>query len=73
MNLDNKFKRAVKRLKSGEIHAMTLWRDGDFVATIYSGEEVDEDRLEWVNDYLMMYMKDSYAPYASFDCVEEEK
>lgn len=73
MNLDAKFKRAVKRLRGGGIHAITLWRDGDFVAKLYSGEAVDEDRLEWVGDCLMMYMKDSYAPYASFDFVEEDK
>ena len=73
MNLDTKFKRAVKRLKDGEIRAITLWRDDDFVAKLCSGEAIDEDRLEWMNDCLMMYMKDSYAPYASFDCVEEDK
>lgn len=73
IDLETKFKRAVKRLKDGKISAIELWRDGDFVAKLFSAEPIDEDHLEWRNDYLLVYMKDSYGSYASFDSVREEK
>ncbi len=72
-DLETKFKRAVKRLRDGKISAIELWRDGDFSAKLYEAKPIDEDHLEWRNDYLLMYMKDSCEPYASFDSIREEK